>query len=173
MATFGRTAGQDALAAGVEQDRQFYRDNFLQQSLDLRAIGLGIGAGNSRLAANNARADSSRMFDVAERAYARDVARSGTPGDATQQASRGRRLSLARVISEVDAANNASRGARAMRQQAQTFGTQFYGDLVTDSNSALTNIAAAEQDRETQYRNARDGSKGGLLGIAGMAASFI
>lgn len=173
MATFGRSAGADALAAGVEQDRDFYRDNFLQQSLDLRSIGLGRGAGNERTAALGARADSNRMSDVADSAYGRDVSRSGIAGDATQQASRKRRLSLSRVISEVDSANNASRGAKSMRQQAQTFGTQFYGDLVTDSNGALRDIAASEQDRESQYRDAKNGSSSGLMGLAGVAMAFI
>lgn len=173
MATLSRTAGADALTAGVQQDREFYRDSFLQNSLDLRAIGLGIGAGNTFTAANNALASSGRASDVADSAYARDVARSGIAVDPTQQASRARRLSLSRIISGVDAANNASRAAKAAQRQAQTFGTQFYGDLVTDSNAALRDIAAAEQDRENQYRDAKSGSKGGLLGIAGAALSFI
>lgn len=174
MATFGRTAGSDALTAGIKEDRQFYQDNFLQPSLDLRAIGLGMGVGNTYNAANNARADSNRMSDVTEQAYGRDVARSGIAGDATQQASRKRRLSLSRVISGVDSANNASRGAKAAQKSAQAFGTSLYGDLVTDSNAALRDISSAETDREAQYRDAKSGSNSGLMGIVGaVAGAFI
>lgn len=173
MATFGLTAGSDALSAGVKEDRQFYQDNFLQPSIDLRAIGLGMGIGNQYNASRDAIASSGRAFNTAEGAYGRDVARSGVAGDATQQASRQRRMSLGRIISEVDAGNRASRGAKQTQRDAQTFGTQMYGDLVTDSNSSLRAIAQAEQDREAQYSGAKSGANAGAAGLVGMVASFI
>lgn len=166
-------AGQDLLATATQENRDFYRDNALGESLSLRAIGLGMGAGNQFTAASDALASSGRASTTAENQYARDMLRQGVSGDATQQQSRSKRLGLRRVLSSVDSANSASRGARANQRAAAAYGTQLYGDLTSDANAALTRIASAETDRENQLKGAKAGATGSAAGLVGMVASFI
>jgi hypothetical protein len=166
-------AGQDLLATTTQENRDFYRDNALDESLNLRAIGLGMGAGNQFTAAADGLARSNANSDTVAGQYSRDSLRTGVAGDGTQQASRSRRLGLRRVLSSVDSANGSSRNARAQQRAAAAYGTQLYGDLTTDANGALTSIARSEVERENQLKGAKAGATGSAAGLVGMVASFI
>lgn len=169
----GITRGQEAYEAGLREDRSFYRDNFVQPTLDLRAIGLGMGAGNQFTAAADAQSRSQNMSDTAESAYSRDLERSGGISS-DKQSSQQRRLGLGRIIASVDSSNRATANARALQSSAAAAGSQLYGDMTFDANQSLRAIAQAEMDRQQQYKDAEAAGKRNVMNTsAQVGAMFI
>lgn len=170
-------AGRDTLAGYTKEDQQFYNENFVRPMLDLREIGLGMGAGNVDAAATRGMSTAGRTFDSTRGSFRRDQERLGLATDSATAASQNRRLSLQRVIQQVDAGNRASRGAKDAQRTAQNFGMQAYGDSIAGANQTLSQIAQNEADREAQYQGAKAGAKAADMqagaALASMALMFI
>lgn len=170
-------AGRDALAGYTKEDQQTYNELFAPQMMSLREIGLGMGAGNVFDAANRGVETAGRTFDATLGSFARDRERAGLATDGASAASQGRRLSLQRVIQQVDAGNRGSRNAKAAQRTAQAWGMQTFGDASASANQTLAQIAQSEADRDAQYRQARAQNRAGLTQMAGaglgLAASFL
>lgn len=170
-------AGRDTLAGYQQQDAEFYNREFANPLLDLRSIGLGMGQGNQFDAAARGLEMATRQADSAAAMADRDTMRAGLAVDPATSASRGRRLGLRRILSQVDAANRGAQGARDLTKQAQLVGTQMYGDAITNANASLSQIAGAETDRDAQYRQAQADKKAQgmqtLATVATIAAMFI
>lgn len=170
-------AARDALTSYQQDDSNFYQDNFVEPLLNLRSIGLGMGEGNEYDAANRGLETATRQANAAAGSFSRDQMRSGVARDDSTAGSQGRRLGLRRVLAQVDAANRGAEGARDLQKQAQQAGTQLYGDAITNANSALTDIARNETDRDAQYQNAKAAKKAQgmqtLATVATVAAMFI
>lgn len=178
MATgLGMFAGRDSLAGYTKEDQQFYDENFVRPMLDLREIGMGMGAGNTYDAANRGVETAGRTFDSTRGSFTRDQQRLGLRTDAATAGSQNKRLSLSRVIQQVDAGNRASQGAKSAQKAAQAWGMQTYGDSVTGANQTLSQIAQGESDREAQYQGAKAGAKAAdtqaLATVAAMGLMFV
>lgn len=170
--SLGMFAGRDALAGYAKEDQQTYNQTFMPELMHLREIGLGMGEGNVYDAAKRGVEGAGRTFDSTMGSYARDRERAGMRVDAATGASQNRRLSLSRIISQVDAGNRASRGAKDAQRAAQDFGMQTYGDSVVGANQTLASIANSEADRDAQYRKAKADDKAGDLAAIGQIASM-
>jgi hypothetical protein len=174
MATLARDAGQRALSQYIDEDAQLYRELFAPEMMELRRIGLGMGAGNAYQAATSALGTAGRSFDSAISSFTRDRLRAGLATDDASAASQQRRLSLQRIIQQVDAANRASRGAMDARRMAQTWGLQSFGDAASAGTGILRQIAQNEADREAQYQIAKAQAKqAGLRALTTMAGIGI
>lgn len=166
MATLGNFAGRDTLSSYTREDLQTYNELFNPELLALREIGLGMGAGNAREAATRGIDTAGRVFDSTMGSFARDQERAGLAVDPATAASQARRLSLSRIIQQVDAANRGSRNAVAARRTAQAFGMDTFGDATSTANQTLSYIAQREADRDAQYRDARARSRSAEIGTA-------
>lgn len=148
---------RDELRGNIASDRTFYDQNFAQPGMTLRNIALGIGDGNVSTASRDAVAKSDRFGQVNANALARDRQRQGLSASSAKSQSQDRRLSLSRVIANVDAGNRARDAAGERRRMAQEFGTQTYGDNIAGANNILSRLADKEGDRENQIRDYETG----------------
>jgi hypothetical protein len=170
---YAHDAAQTSLGNAVAADRQSYQRNFAPGALQLRRIALGMDEGNEYEQSVAAGKDSNRAFGSAQGQYERDLFRRGVSTNDGAASGQRKRLGLGRIIAQVDAQNGASRTARSNQQMAQTFGIQNYGELITNSNNILGNIAKSEVDRYAQWRGANAAGNSSAAGAIGAVASFI
>lgn len=172
-------AARDTLGRVARANEQFYNANYGGELTNLRNVALGLGGtqGDAYGAAQEGIGTASRLYDVAAGGLQRARARMGLAPRADVAANQGRRLSLARVISQVDSGNRGIERAVAIQRDAQEQGTQLYNAMSNNSQQILGGIASQETDREAQRRGAAANKKAGLIGLAGtaigIAASFI
>lgn len=168
---------RDRLKLAATEDLDFYTRQFAPQTSELRRIGLGFGAGNQYEAIQNALPEAGRKFDAGAATFERDLERGGVRDD-DAVASQRKRLSLARILSQVDSANRASGVARQNRQAAQEFGLDTYGSSASSAGSLLSAIASGDANRDLQYKDAKAGASAGKkqaigTGLALAAALLI
>lgn len=174
-----RFAARNTLGDVARADDLFYQQNYARELRNLRdtALGLGGTTGDAYAGAQEGIKGAGRLYDVAAGGIDRARSRMGIAPQADVAANQGRRLSLARIISQVDAGNRGSERAIDAQRTAQEVGTQMYANLTSSSNNILADVASAETDRDSQRRGANANKKAGLLaGIGtavGIAAMFI
>lgn len=122
-----------------------------------------------------AKASANQQIDIAEGTVDRRSRALGlNPLNAEQQGSRARRTSLARAISQVDAANRSTQGMGELRDQKDEAAFDMYAQDTAASQGALANLANMEADRQSSWRQSKDAKKAGLIStvgtVAGMAA---
>lgn len=174
-----RFAGRDTLSGVAQANEQFYNQNYAGELTNLRNTGLGLGGtqGDAYAATQEGIATSSRLFDVAASGVGRANARMGRAPTGDVAASQGKRLSLARIVSQVDAGNRGAERAVGIQRDAQEQGVQLHSAMSNNSSRILSEIAAQETDRDAQRRGFSAQKKAGTLGMigtaVGIAASFI
>jgi hypothetical protein len=162
---------RDRLQANAKEDYDFYRESFAPQTSELRRIGLGFGAGNQYDAIQSTLPTAGKMFDTGTATFERDRERLGLRDNAAAGSQR-KRLGLARVLSQVDSANRASRGARDMREDAQNFGMDSYAQNAVGASGTLRSITGEDMDRDLQYKDAKGRAKSNQM-AAGASLAMI
>lgn len=174
-----RFAGRDTLSDVARQNEEFYNDNYAGEVTNLRNTALGLGGtqGDAYAATREGITGAGRLYDVAAGGIGRARARMGLAPRADVASSQGRRLSLARIISQVDAGNRGTERAVGIQRDAQAQGTGLYNALSNNSSRILGDIAGSETDRDAQRRGFEAQRRAGIVGLAGtaigIAASFI
>lgn len=174
-----RFAGRDTLRDVVRANERFYSNNYAGELTNVRNIALGLGGtqGDAYGATREGIATATRLYDVAASGVDRARMRMGMAPRADVAANQGKRLSLSRIISQVDAGNRGAERAVGIQRAAQDQGANMYNALSNNATKILGDIAASETDRDAQRRGAAAAKKAGLLGLAGtavgIAASFI
>lgn len=175
-------AGRTTLGNVTRENEQFYAGNYAGELRNLRNTALGFGGtqGDAYGAAQEGISTAGRLYDVAAGGLDRANARFGRMPRADVAANQGKRLSLARIISQVDAGNRGTERAVEFQRDAQEQGTNLYNALSNNSSRILSDIAAQETDRDAQRRGAKAAKKAGTLGaigtglgIAATVASFF
>lgn len=177
-----RFAARDTLSDVARTNEAFYADNYAGELRNLRDTALGLRGtqGDAYAASQEGIATASRLYDVAAGGLGRADARMGRAPMADVAANRGKRLSLARIISQVDAGNRGTERAVGIQRDAAEQGTQLYNALSNNSSRILADIAMQETDRDAQERGAKAAKRAGTLGaigtglgIAATVASFF
>lgn len=168
-----------ALNTSLQGSEKYYGSVFSPNVSALRNIALGVSgtAGNGYTQSQSAISDAGTAFDAGASGMERGYRATGLSPDSDTAASQKRRLGLARVLSQVDAGNRAVDTARENRESAQEWGSEFFVDRTTGGQKVLADVAKREQDRISQYRQAKANKKAGIMStigtVAAIAAMFI
>lgn len=164
-----RFAARDTLSSAARANEEFYGQNYGGELRNLRdtALGLGGTAGDAYSASQQGIQTATRLYDVAAGGYGRANARMGRAPMGDVASNYNKRLSLARIISQVDAGNRGTERAVGIQRDAQEQGTNLYNALSNNSSRILADIANQETDRDAQRRGAAAAKKAGTLSAIG------
>lgn len=172
-------AARDTLSNVARANEEFYQGGYAGELTNLRNTALGLGGtqGDAYAATKEGIGTATRLYDITAGGIDRARSRMGWQPRADVAANQGKRLSLARIISQVDSGNRGAERAVGFQRDAMSQGTGLYNALSNNSSKILGDIASAETDRDAQRRGANAAKKAGTLGLigtaVGIAASFI
>jgi hypothetical protein len=167
---YDKKAGQRALTGLIEARSAEY-DNFYAPVAS--SLGEMAKAPFDIDAAREAGQTAARTFDASAGALERQQRGLGV----AQSAGQGDRLSLRRILAEVDASNRKLDGDNERRSLAQQFSMDQYSDLYGNAGSIYNLLSEREINRKAQHTQARSAVNSGAMGaagtVAGIAASFM
>jgi hypothetical protein len=160
-----RNAAQNAQGALSAERTAEYNRSFAPVAASLRDVALSSYDPSD---AASAAADAGKAYDVSAGALERQQRGMGVAKLAGQDS----RLSLRRIISQVDAGNRAIDGADDRRTTAQMFSTDQYGELTSAAGSTYGELANQELNRKAQYTGAKASQRANIMQTAGTVASI-
>lgn len=165
-----RNAAQNAQSGLIAERTAEYQRSFAPAANSLRDMALST---YDQADTDKAMASAGRTYDASAGALERQQRGLGVAPVAGQE----KRLSLRRILSQVDSGNRAIDGADERRSLAQMYSTDQYGDLMSNAGSIYGDIASQELNRKGQYRQAQAGRDSSVMGavgtVAGIAMAFM
>lgn len=155
-----RNAGTNAANALVDTRIQEYDRSFADLNRGLGDLALG-GIDMNAVSAAGERGGAA--FDAATGQLDRQQRVLGTGPVEGQD----RRMSLRRIVSEVDARNRNIEGQEERRTMAQEAQADNYADLMGGAGQIYGNISDAERNRKGQYRQAQAANRSSWMGAVG------
>lgn len=160
-------AAQRQLENVAAARQQTYSDIYEPTSNALRDMAIGKGPdARERLA--EVGADAASAFDANSGSISREQRALGLDATGNQN----KRLSLRRLISEVDARNNEAESLRSQQQTAQEYSIQQQASMYDQQSSIFGSIAEREAKRRGDSAIKAANQQSAAMGAAGLAISL-
>lgn len=159
-------AGEVALAQVAANRQQTYSDVYQPTSDALRDMATGKGP-DVRERLSEVGATAAKAFDSNTGTIGREQRALGLTGTGNQ----GKRLSLRRLISEVDARNNEAGSLREQQVGAQEYSIQQQASLYDQQSSIFSSISQSEAQRKSDEKVRAAQQQSQVMGAAGLALS--